>query len=327
MPFGFCDRILHVDLSSGEMDVEQPGDRFFRTYFGGWGVIAHYLLKKVGAGADPLGPDNVLVFATGVATGAPVAGSGRNAIGAKPPLTGGFGESDVGGFWGAELKHAGWDAIVVTGRAAEPVYLWIQDDRVQIRPADHLWGRKTADVEVILHAELGDTRARVAQCGVAGENRVRYACIINDLHHAAGRTGLGAVMGAKKLKAVVVRGSGKVALADRDSVLKTAGHVRALRERWAWFREHGTGGALRFIDAEGALPTRNFQAASFEGAGRITGERVTETMLAGRGTCYACPIQCKRKARLSGRFQIDPAYGGPEYETLASLGACCGVDA
>jgi aldehyde:ferredoxin oxidoreductase len=232
----------------------------------------------------------------------------------------------VGGFWGAELKHAGWDAIVVTGQAAEPVYLWIQDDGVEIRPAAHLWGRKTADVEAILRAEVGDARLRVAQCGVAGENRVRYACIVNDLHHAAGRTGLGAVMGAKKLKAVVVRGSGKVDLADRDSVLKTAGQVRALRAHWAWFREHGTGGALRFIDAEGALPTRNFQAASFEGAGRITGERISETMLAGRGTCYACPIECKRKARLSGRFQVDPAYGGPEYETLASLGACCGID-
>ena len=326
MPFGFCDRILHVNLASGGIGVEQPGERFYRTYFGGWGLIAHYLLKTVGSEVDPLGPDNVLVFATGVATGVPIPGSGRNAVGAKSPLTGGFGESDVGGYWGAELKHAGWDAIVVTGQAAEPVYLWIQDNRVEIRPAGHLWGRKTADVEAILRAELADARARVAQCGVAGENQVRYACIVNDMHHAAGRTGLGAVMGAKRLKAVAVRGSGRVELADRNGVLKATGHVRALRERWAWFREHGTGGALRFIDAEGALPTRNFQAASFEGAVQITGERITETMLAGRGTCYACPIECKRKTRLSDRYEVDPAYGGPEYETLASLGACCGID-
>jgi len=326
MPCGFCNRVLHVNLSSREIDVEQPSERFFRTYFGGWGVIAHYLLTKMKPGVDSLGPDNVLVFATGVVTGAPVGGSGRNAVGAKSPLTGGFGESDVGGFWGAELKHAGWDAIVVTGQAEEPVYLWIQDDRVEILDAAHLWSRKTADVEAILREELSDNRLRVAQCGVAGENRVRYACIVNDLHHAAGRTGLGAVMGAKRLKAIAVRGSGRVELADRGRVLQAAGHVRDLRERWAWFREHGTGGALRFIDEEGALPTRNFQAASFEGALKITGERLTETMLVGRGTCYACPIQCKRKIQVSGRYLVDPAYGGPEYETLASLGACCGID-
>jgi len=328
MSYGFHNKILHVNLSNRQISVEQPGERFFRTYFGGWGLIAYYLLKETEPGTDPLGPGNVLIFANGPVTGTPVLGSGRNAVGAKSPLTGGFGEADAGGFWGAELKRAGWDAIVITGQAEEPVYLWIKDDQVEIHDAVHLWGKKTAEVETILKEELGSKRIRVTQCGVAGENLVRYACIINDLHHAAGRTGMGAVMGSKKLRAIAVCGTGRVELADRDKVLQMVSQMRDYyKEGAGWFfKEHGTSGALRYINEEGALPTRNFQEGSFEGAKKITGETMTETILVGRGTCFACPRTCKRKVKVTGRYEVDPTYGGPEYEALASLGSCCGID-
>ncbi len=328
MSFGFHNKILRVDLSNRQISVEEPGENFFRTYFGGWGLIAHYLLKEVEPGTDPLGPDNVLIFANGVVTGTPVGGSGRNAVGAKSPLTGGFGEADVGGFWGAELKRAGWDAIIVTGQAEEPVYLWIQDDQIEIRDGAHLWGKKTADVEDILKEELEDKRVRVAQCGVAGENLVRYACVINGIHHAAGRTSMGAVMGSKKLKAIAVRGTDRMELADEELARSVSNWLREnYKNTWAGgLQENGTAGGIGYLSGISAMPTRNFQEGSFEGAEKISGQTMTETILVDRGTCFACPVTCKRLTKVTGRYEVDPVYGGPEYETIGAIGSCCGID-
>ena len=327
MSYGFHNKILRVDLSTRETTVEQPGERFFRTYFGGWALIAHYLLKEVGPGTDPLGPDNLLIFAPGVMTGAPLGGSGRNAVGARSPLTGAFGEADVGGFWGAELKRAGWDAIIVTGQSPEPVYLWIHDGEVEIRDASALWGQRTAEVEDLLKEELGDARIRVAQCGPAGEKLVRYACVINDITRAAGRTGMGAVMGAKRLKAIAVRGTGQVELADRDQVRGMAQWMREnVEELVSGLRLDGTDVGLIDLNEDGGLPTRNFQQGDFEGAEKITGATMTDTILVGRDSCFACPINCKRQVQASGRYEVDPIYGGPEYETAGALGSCCGID-
>jgi aldehyde:ferredoxin oxidoreductase len=328
MSGGFHNKILRINLSNRQISVEEPGEHFFRTYFGGWGLIAYYLLKELEPGTEALGPDNLLIFALGVVTGAPLGGSGRNAVGAKSPLTGGFGEGDVGGFWGAELKRAGWDAIIVTGQAEEPVYLWIKDDQVKICDAAHLWGKKTAQVDGVLKEELRDERISVTQCGLAGENLVRYACVTNDINRAAGRTGLGAVMGSKRLKAIAVRGTGRMELADRDKVRQAA---RWLSDNFMdkWTRElhdHGTDGGLLGLNELGGLPTRNFREGSFEGAEKITGETMTKTILVGRDNCFACPIFCKRKVEISGRYEVDPIYGGPEYETVAGLGSCCGID-
>jgi aldehyde:ferredoxin oxidoreductase len=327
MAGGFHNKILRVDLTNREISVEEPGEVFFRTYFGGWGLIAYYLLQEVPPGTDPLGPDNLLIFASGVVTGAPCGGSGRHAVGAKSPLNGGFGEADVGGFWGAELKRAGWDAIIFTGQAAEPVYLWIQDDQVEIRDATHLWGKQTAELEQTLREELGDERVRVAQIGPAGEKLSRIACVLNDINRAAGRTGLGAVMGSKKLKAVTVRGTGQVPVADRDTVRQEA---RWLSENFmdhvGGMHDDGTDGGLMDLSDSGALPTRNFQQGSFEGAEKITGETMTNTILVARDNCYACPVYCKRKVQVTGRYEVDPVYGGPEYETMGALGSCCGID-
>ena len=327
MSYGFHNKILRVDLSSREITVEEPGERFFRTYFGGWALIAHYLLKEVGPGTDSLGPDNLLIFAPSVITGALVAGGGRNAVGARSPLTGAFGEGDVGGFWGAELKRAGWDAVIVSGQSPEPVYLWIHDGEVEIRDASALWGKRTAEVDDLLKEELGDGRIRVAQCGLAGENLVRYACVINDTNRAAGRTGLGAVMGAKRLKAIAVRGTGQVELADRDQVRGLAQWMRENFERLRPdFHLDGTSGSLMGLHEDGGLPTRNFQQGFFEGAAKITGATMTDTILVGRDTCFACPLVCKRQVQVTGRYEVDPIYGGPEYETMAALGSCCGID-
>ncbi|MBS1252123.1 MAG: putative oxidoreductase YdhV [Anaerolineales bacterium] len=327
MSNGFHDKILRVNLSDRQISVEQPGEHFFRTYFGGWGLIAHYLLKELEPGTDPLGPDNLLIFAPGVVTGVATGGSGRHAVGAKSPLTGGFGEGDAGGFWGTELNRAGWDAIIVSGAAEKPVYLWIENEQVEIRDAAHLWGRQTAEVEEALKKELGDERIRVSQCGLAGENQVRFAAIMNDVSRAAGRTGLGAVMGAKKLKAIAVRGTGKTEIADWDKVGEVAGWMRDnFKDGWTGeLHEHGTDGGLEFLSESGGLPTRNFQEGSFEEAEKITGRTMTETILVDRGTCFACPVTCKRAVEVTDRHEVDPIYGGPEYETAGALGSCCGI--
>jgi aldehyde:ferredoxin oxidoreductase len=326
MPAGYCGKLLHVDLSSGTTREETPDERFYRTYLGGWGLIAHELMARTPRGLDPFSPDNPMIFATGVVTGSPVPSSGRHAVGAKSPLTGGFGEADVGGFWGHELKAAGYDAVIIRGRADAPVFLWIHDGEAEIRDAADLWGRTTAEVESAIRTSLGDERIRVAQCGIAGEHLVRFACVMHDINRAAGRTGLGAVMGSKHLRAVAVRGTQAPEVADSDGVRALRDYILGLRERWARFHEHGTGGGVLGMNEVGRLPTRNFREGQFEGAARIDGTTMTERLLVDRDTCHACPIACKRVVRAEGAYEVDPAYGGPEYETLAALGSSCGVD-
>jgi aldehyde:ferredoxin oxidoreductase len=325
---GYWGKILKVDLGTGEIGVEEPPDSFYRRYMGGNGFVGYYLLKEVPKGADPLGPDNVLVFAAGPITGVPIAGAGRNVVGAKSPLTGGYGEGDVGGYFGAELRHAGYDAVVVRGQASSPVYLWIHDGEAELRPADHLWGLQTLETQEAVQSELGDTRIRLAMIGPGGENLVRYACVINDVTRAAGRTGLGAVMGSKNLKAVAVRGRASVPLADPERVL---GLAKWMGEHWKdtseGMRDLGTPGGLVDLNTIGALPTRNFQDGQFKGAEQIGGEALRDNLLVGRPSCYACPIHCKREVEVDDdEYQVARAYGGPEYETIGAFGSNCGVD-
>jgi aldehyde:ferredoxin oxidoreductase len=325
---GYTGRILKVDLTTGTLEVEQPPEAFYRRYLGGNGFIGYYLLKEMPADVDPLGPDNLLVFAAGPITGVPIAGAGRSAVGGKSPLTGGYGESDVGGFFGAEMRRAGFDAVVVRGKAASPVYLWLHDGEAELRPADHLWGMMTADCQEAVRAELGAKNARLAMIGPGGEKLVRYACIINDLKHAAGRTGLGAVMGAKNLKCVAAQGRTAVPVADDAGVKALA---KSMTDTWkdkAWgMHELGTSGGLTGLSQVGALPTRNFQDGQFAGAEKIGGEAMRDTILVDRGGCYACPVRCKRVVEVhDDEYDVDPIYGGPEYETLGSLGSNCGVD-
>jgi aldehyde:ferredoxin oxidoreductase len=218
MDYGVTGTILRVNLTTGKVGLEHPPDAFYRRYVGGRGLIAYYLLKELKAGIDPLAPENKLIFACGPVTGAPISGSGRNSVGAKSPLTGAYGEAEAGGFWGAALKHAGFDAIIVEGRAAQPVYLQIQEGEAALRDATHLWGVEIKQAQERIRQELDDASVKVAQIGPGGENLVRFASVVNDLNHVAGRCGLGAVMGSKQLKAIAVRGAGRMKVADPDQL-------------------------------------------------------------------------------------------------------------
>ena len=325
MPYGYLGRILRVNLSKDKLSIEYPDEIFYRRYLGGEGFVAYYLLKELKPGIDPLGPENKLIFAAGPVTGVPIAGNSRNSIGAKSPLTGGFGESEVGGYWGAELKHAGFDAVIIEGKASSPVYLWIHNGEAEIRDASHIWGLETGDAQRVIREELNDNLVRVALIGPGGENLVRYACIMVDLKDAAGRTGMGAVMGSKNLKAVAVRGSGRIEVSDKRILTELSKHliqkVKDMR-----LCEYGTGSLFEEYAASGNLPIRNFRDGEFQNAAALSAKNVKATVRVGMEGCYACPIRCKKIVKIDEPFTVDPAYGGPEYEALASLGSNCGVD-
>ncbi len=328
MPHGYAGKILHVNLTTGELRVEEPEETFYRKYLGGSAMGAYYLLKHTPAGADPLGPENTLCLMIGPLTGAPISGQSRVTVTARSPETGLVGDSQAGGFWPAELKFAGFDGIVVRGKADEPVYLWIQDGEVELRAADHLWGRFTAEVEDAIREELDDERIRVLQCGPAAERGVLFSALISNANRANGRTGMGAVMAAKNLKAIAVRGHTSPELADPDGLKALA--------RWGAknFEDsdiytmglHGTADVVMPQDQAGGLPTRNWSSGTFEGAEAISGPTMSETILKRRDTCYGCVVRCKREVEVTeGPFPVDARYGGPEYETIATMGSYCGV--
>jgi len=322
MPNGYWDRILHVDLSARTTRVESLGDQFWRRHLGGRAIIAHYLLTEVPQGADPLGPENVLVFAGGVLTGTPFPGAGRHSVGAKSPMTGLFGESEAGGFWGAELRHAGWDAIVFHGRADTPVYLWIKDDAVEILDAAEIWGLETAEVEDALRAKHGERLLRVAQTGIAGEHLVRYALVVNDLNEVAGRGGMGAVMGSKNLKAVAVRGTKKIPVADPKPLQATAKWVTETMEDVHYnFHHFGTGAGIIGKHLEGHMIVRNFQDGQWnpEKIQAIDAKTIAETDGFKMDGCYACSVRCKKRVK-DEAMSLLPKFGGPEYETIGSVG-------
>jgi len=326
MANGFNGKILRVDLSAKKIKVEEYPDGFYRTYYGGEGIIGYFLLKEVSRKADPFGPENRLIFAAGPLTGVPVGGCGRHSVGAKSPLTNAFGEADSGGYWGAELKFAGFDAIVVEGKAEKPVYLFVQDGKAELKDARHLWGMKALECQTAIRQELGDPDIKVALIGPAGENLVRFAAVGNDLDAFAGRTGMGAVMGSKKLKAVAVRGHQRVGLARPDEVKELARWIRdnaPIRNKG--MHDLGTARVVTSLNALGGLPVRNFQDGTIEGASNIGGEAMRDTILVKRRACYACPVQCKREVKVNEPYEVDPCYGGPEYETIAALGSNCGI--
>lgn len=327
--YGYNGKILHINLSNREIKVETPPEIFYRRYFGGRALIAYYLLKKMKGREDPFSPENVLVFASSVLGGAPAPGLCRFSVGAKSPLTGAFGESEAGGFWGPELKFTGFDALVIEGKSPQPVYIFIHDGQVEIREANHIWGLKTGQAQDALQQELGDKRIRAVLIGPAGENKIPFANLANDLSHISGRTGMGAVMGAKNLKAIACRGTQKMMLSAPELVAEVARrvardrNVHPLSYGLHWI---GTPGAILHFNHRGTLPTKNFREGTFRGAEKISGERMIETILQKREGCYACPIKCKRGVSFKNdRFTVELRYGGPEYEALAALGSNCGI--
>jgi aldehyde:ferredoxin oxidoreductase len=339
MAYGYNGQILHVDLTNGQFSVEEPGIAFYRKYMGGSAMAMHYLLKEMPAGADPLGPENVLVMALSVLTGAAISGQSRMTAAAKSPLTGAIGDSQGGGFWPAELKFSGFDAIVFKGKAPKPIYLWIHDGEFELREAAHLWGKVTGDAEAIIKDELDDEKIEVLQIGPAGENGVRFAGIFSMSNRANGRTGLGAVMGSKNLKAVAVRGKKRPNIANKASLNQLAkwGAANLADSDIAGLGKYGTAettGSNQFI---GSLPSYNYNSGVFDGWEALDGTTMYDTILKGaaegnqdregRDTCYACTVRCKRKVEITeGPYKVNPHYGGPEYETTSTFGNYCAID-
>ncbi|MFH0846970.1 MAG: aldehyde ferredoxin oxidoreductase family protein [Chloroflexota bacterium] len=328
MANGYNGKILRVNLSTGTISTETLDEKFCRKYIGGAGFIAYYLMRELKAGTDPLGPANKLLFMCGPMTGLPVSGGGRNCVGCKSPLTGGFAKSEVGGFWGAELRHAGFDGAIIEGKASSPVYLWIHDGEAQLRDAKKLWGKSTKETEESIRQELGDSRIRLATIGPAGENLVRFACVINDLKEAAGRGGTGAVMGSKNLKAIAVRGTKIPEIANPDGLADFRQWLQDNRKLWAGSAEYGTGqtGQMMAMAAISNVPVRNFRDGEFPGIEKITAGAIKDTVRVGMEGCYACVVRCKKMVKIDEPYKVDPDYGGPEYETLAALGSTCGID-
>ncbi|MFQ5830539.1 MAG: aldehyde ferredoxin oxidoreductase family protein [Candidatus Methylomirabilia bacterium] len=325
MAFEMTAKLLHVDLTTRQTRTEEIPPAILRKHLGGGALASYLLLRDMTAGVDPLGPGNILVFTTSVINGLSLSGTNRYTAAAKSPLTGGYGEAEAGGWWGPELRAAGYEGLAIRGRAESPVYLWIKDGEVQFRDARPYWGRLSGEVQDGLERELGDRRIRVLQTGVAGERGVRFAAIVNQLKHFHGRCGLGAVMGAKGLKAIVVRGTKPPIPMAKDGA----------RAALTWFREHydrskdrfhqlGTAGVVLTLEGSGILPTRNFRDGSFEHARAISGQTMRDSILVDRGTCYACAVACKREVAVP-EHGVLPKYGGPEYETLGATGSLCGV--
>ena len=330
MYHGYTGKILWVDLAAGKTWSEQIDEATYRLYPGGKALAAYILLKHLPAGVDPLGPDNILVLANGLLTAAPFSTATRFTAAARSPLTGGYGESEAGGFWGPELKMAGYEAIVLTGRAATPVYLWIKDDQVEIRDAAHLWKHDPEEAQATIRQELGDKLIRVLQIGLGGENLVRFACLTNELRHFNGRAGMGAVMGSKHVKAVAVRGSSKyLDLAQDPQPIAELGRklAKAVKEHpQSWdLQVKGTPGLTSGLNAAGILPTRNFHSGAFEQVDKIAWDAYERELLTARRSCYACAVRCKREVKVDDRYQVSDSYGGPEYETIAGFGSNCGI--
>jgi len=331
MRYGYSGTILRVDLTNRRTWAEEVDEETYRLYPGGKALAAYILLREMIPGVAPLGPDNILILANGLLTGAPFSTATRFSAVARSPLTGGFGESEAGGFWGPELKLAGWEAVVLTGRAQEPVYLWIKDDQVEIRDARHLWKHDPEEVQATIRQETGEKLARVLQIGLGAENLVRFGALTNELRHFNGRSGMGAVLGSKQVKAVAVRGTGKYLdaayapqpIADLGKRLAKA--VKEHPSSWD-LQVKGTPGLTSGLNAAGILPTRNFHQGAFEGVEKLQWEIYEKELLTARRSCYACAVRCKREVKVDDRYQVSDAYGGPEYETIAGFGSNCGID-
>lgn len=324
MGLGVTGKILRVNLSKRTHSVDEPNEAWYRMYQGGRALIAYYLYKEVPAGADPLGPDNKIIFATGPLTGEPFGGAGRNSVGAKSPLTGAYGDGEAGGFWGSFLKRAGYDAVIVEGQADRPVYIAIEDGAVSIHEAGDIWGQDTAYVDEYLKEKYGKS-AKVCQCGIAGENMVRYATVVNDINRMVGRTGMGAVMGSKKLKAIVVKGKQMPKMSNPQRVKELAAWMGKNHDELTnGFGRMGTSAIVQPLNRVSGLPTRNFRDPSFEYAEDISGEAMHNEFEVKDDTCNACPIRCKRVVE-SKDHHVDGKFGGAEYEGLSAIGSNIGV--
>jgi aldehyde:ferredoxin oxidoreductase len=323
-------RLLDVDLSNGKTSIHTIDSETVRRFIGGTGLAAWLLWKEGPESPDPLDPTAQLIFVTGPLTGTPVTSSGRHGVAGRSPLTGFWGEANVGGTWGSVLRKAGVDGIRVSGKAKGPVYLWITEDRIEIRDASHIWGADTFDTQAIIQAET-HPKAVVSCVGPAGEKGVRIACVMTDGAHgrAAGRCGLGAVMGSKNLKAMAVFGKGKIPIARKQDLLKDIeGRVKSFREKSMPLHKAGTPGLVIPQEESGSFPIKNYAQDRWpEGAQRTSWPTMEETLFIKNYRCDGCILGCGRTVGMEA--SNDPNLGltgGPEYETLALLGANLLID-
>jgi aldehyde:ferredoxin oxidoreductase len=321
---GYSGRSLVVDLTRDKIIIEPTNEEFAATYIGGSGYACRLALDHLAASTEPLSPENMLIFATGPLVGTAAPDSGRHAVCARSPLTRLWGESYSGGVFGAKMKFAGIDVIVVKGRAADPAYISVREGKAELRPARHLWGEDTASTQKLIKEELHDRGASVSCIGEAGENLVKYAAVINDWNRAAGRTGMGAVMGSKNLKAVSVSGTLRVPTARPEEFMKACGNAsRFLRENAGpeSFRAAGTACGATYFNEIGDMPSKYFTRGTFEDSDKIDGVTMKQTILTGTSACFGCPIRCGRVITIDeGKYAVGKT-DGPEYETLCGFGS------
>lgn len=333
---GYSGRVLRVDLTRRKIRTEQLSENLARKFIGGYGLAGYVLYKEVPPWVTPFDPLNLLIFSTGPLTGTSAPSAGRYTVVAKSPLTGYFGDANGGGFFGPEMKFAGYDMVVISGCASEPVYLMIQDGGAEIRDATSYWGMDTATVDRSIQRDIGDPKVRVATIGPAGENLVRFAGVVSDEGgRFAARCGLGAVMGFKKLKAVAVRGHQKVAVADETTLRSIARDCieRAKTDPFiVHFRKTGTAGSLQPLWYLGDVPAYNWSRTDFGGPGdpslsKLSREYIYEEILEGHLACYLCPISCRKVVTVrEAPYETEEKVEHPEYESTAALGTNCGID-
>lgn len=326
--FGYHKKLLRVDLSNRKIEVEDLSEALLHKYIGGVGIEAEILYQETGPQTDPLSPQNILMAVTGPFTGTGVPTSGRHHVVARSPLTGFFGESNVGGSWAVHFKKAGYDGIVVKGKAESPVYLWIQNGRAEIRDAKPIWGKESYESADWLKKETSKD-ATVATIGPAGERMAKIASIphIGHIVRAAARTGLGAVMGSKNLKAIVTFGNGDIPIAKPEElkahIKNLTPHIQGVTESFGKF---GTSGGIDNYEKIGNFPVKNWREGRWLGAKKISGVTMHDTILSGRRACMHCPIACGRHIKVSEGPYAPMDCEGPEYETIGTLGGLCLVD-
>lgn len=329
MTGGFMGKILKVDLTLGKIHEETLDESFYKAWLGGYGLGARVIYSDITPKTDPLGPGNILGFAAGLLAGTVTPFGSSIAVVGKSPLTGTWGDSRAGGFFGAELKFAGFDAVFFYGRSSKPVYLWIKDGKAEIKDASHIWGRDVVTTEDILQEQHNDKRVQAISIGPAGEKISLISCVITDKGRAAGRSGLGAVMGSKNLKTVAVRGTGKIPIFDMEKVteLRKKFVEMAKEDRgpyWEFFVKYGTGGSTSMLSENGDSPCRNWTGAGivdFPNSAKISDDNVIK-YLTRKYACHGCPMPCGGYVKVeTGPYVVDAMK--PEYETLASFGTLC----
>jgi len=326
---GWTGKRLRIDLSRGTTSVEEIGESYRKKWLGGRGFNSELLYREVGPDVDPLGPENLLIFGVGPLTGTFAPSSGRTTVTARSPLGGGFGDSNMGGHWGPELKFAGYDQLVISGKASKPVYLWIDDDHIEIRDASQIWGKLVLEADAMIKEELGSQEIHTALIGPAGENTVRYACIMSDVYRAAARSGMGAVMGSKNLKAIAVRGTNPVNIARPEEFYQISASIRErLRQDLMAQMLYDQGTWLLTMPANyelGWFCWHNFQKGNHPDAKKLSGEAHRDNFLSHREGCFACPISCGRFSKIKEGKYAGEITGGPEYETLTAVGPRIGL--